>query len=49
MDGTLLVLPAGSLDCDVPIPPTAHIFVSRKANWDKGLELLPTFEELPDF
>ncbi len=48
MDGKLLVLPAGSLDCDAPIPPTAHIFVSRKANWDKGLEMLPSFDELPE-
>ena len=48
MGGTLLVVPAGSLDCDAPIPPTAHIFVSRKANWDEGLEKLPVFVGLPE-
>ncbi|MFW5489091.1 MAG: GFA family protein [Desulfovibrio sp.] len=48
MEGKLLVVPAGSLDCDTPIGPDAHIFVSRKANWDKDLEKLPTFKELPE-
>jgi len=48
MDGALLAVPAGSLDCDAPLAPTAHIFVSRKANWDEGLEKVPAFEELPE-
>lgn len=48
MDGTLLVVPAGSLDCDAPILPTAHIFASRKANWDENLEKIPVFKELPE-
>lgn len=48
MDGALLVVPAGSLDSDVPIRPDAHIFIANKANWDSGLENVPTFERLPD-
>ncbi|MBG0777002.1 MAG: GFA family protein [Desulfovibrionaceae bacterium] len=46
--GGMLVVPAGSLDCDAPLPPTAHIFVSHKANWDTGLEKIPAFGELPE-
>ncbi|MGE4291760.1 MAG: GFA family protein [Desulfovibrio sp.] len=48
MEGRLLVVPAGSLDCDAPILPQAHIYVSRKANWDEGLNALPAFDELPE-
>ena len=49
MGGGLLVVPAGSLDDDIPIPAAAaHIFVSRRAGWDEGLERLPVFDELPE-
>ena len=44
MGGDLLMVPAGSLDGDVPIFPRAHIFVSCKANWDKDLEKIPRFD-----
>lgn len=47
MNGTVLVVPAGSLDCDVTIRPTAHIFVASKANWDDALERVPMIEKLP--
>jgi hypothetical protein len=47
MGGDLLVVPAGSLDCDIPITPTAHIFISSKANWDKDLHKLPMIETVP--
>ena len=43
----LLVVPAGCLDCDISIIPTAHIFISSKANWDKDLHTLPMIETLP--
>jgi len=46
-NGTLLVVPAGSLDTDVPIKPQGHIYVSRKANWDRELEKVVHFDELP--
>ena len=47
MNGALLAVPAGSLDSDVSIRPTAHIFVASKANWDDGLERVPRVERLP--
>jgi len=47
MGGELLVVPAGSLDCDISIPATAHIFTGSKANWDKDLHELPMIETLP--
>lgn len=48
MDGTLLVVPAGSLDSDVPNRPDGHIFTARRANWDTALETVPAFDGLPD-
>lgn len=42
MNGTLLVVPAGSLDTDVPIRPNAHIFCSSRAGWDQALENIPS-------
>jgi hypothetical protein len=47
MDGTLLAVPAGSLDCRLDKKPDGHIFVSNKANWDESLEKLKKFERLP--
>ena len=47
MNGTLLKVPAGSLDSDLHIRPDAHIFVSSKANWDEALEQVPRVEKLP--
>ena len=47
MNGTLLVVPAGSLDSEVPIRPNAHIFVSSRAGWDDALEKIPAVERLP--
>lgn len=43
----LLVVPAGCLDTEIPMLPTAHIFTSSKAVWDEGLEDVPKFEGLP--
>ena len=47
MNGTLLKVPAGSLDSDVLIRPEAHIFSSSKANWDDALEKIPKVPKLP--
>ena len=47
MDGALLVVPAGSLDSDVPLMPDAHIFTASRANWDSALERVPSREGLP--
>lgn len=47
MDGALLVVPAGSLDSEVPLRPDAHIFVASRARWDDALEQIPQIERLP--
>lgn len=43
----LLVVPAGCLDSKVSMSPTAHIFMSSKADWDREVEKAPKFEKLP--
>jgi len=48
MGGKLLVVPAGSLDSDVPIKPHGHIFCANRANWDKDLEKVKKFDKLPE-
>lgn len=48
MDGGLLVVPAGSLDSDVPIKPQGHIYWGNKANWDDALEKIVKFNQLPN-
>ncbi len=47
MNGKLLVVPAGSLDTDIDIIPTGHIYLNEKANWDDNLEKYPHYDELP--
>lgn len=47
MEGKLLVVPAGSLDTEVHLRPTGHIFTDRKANWDENLEEVRKFPGLP--
>ena len=44
----VLIVPAGSLDTDVSILPSAHIFSSSKTNWEEMSEEVPTFEKLPE-
>lgn len=44
----LLVVPAGCLDTNSSILPTAHIFSSSKASWDGKLGEVPEFEGLPE-
>lgn len=42
--GSLLVVPAGSLDTPIDLRPDAHIFCASRAEWDHALEdvaLLP--------
>jgi len=48
MNDTLVVVPAGSLDSNVDIVPTAHIYMNEKANWDTNLEKVPKYETLPE-
>lgn len=47
LHGKQLVVPAGSLDTEVPTVPHGHIFVSSKANWDDQLERVRKFDKLP--
>jgi hypothetical protein len=47
MNGALLVVPAGSLDGDVPIHPDAHIFAASRANWDRALQDIPSVAGFP--
>lgn len=47
-NANLLVVPAGCLDTEITILPTAHIFSSSKAVWDEGLGEIPKFEGFPD-
>lgn len=46
-DGALVVVPAGSLNSNVPIRPDAHIFVASRANWDLALESIPSIAGFP--
>jgi hypothetical protein len=48
MEGTLLVVPAGCLDSDVPIQPQGHIYFANRANWDNDLGKVPRFDQLPE-
>jgi hypothetical protein len=47
LNGQLLVVPAGSLNSEVAIKPTAHIFVASRASWDRELEKTPMIDRLP--
>ena len=47
MDGKFLVVPAGSLDTEIKIKPSGHIFCSSRASWDDGLENIKKFETFP--
>ncbi|TGD74345.1 GFA family protein [Mangrovimicrobium sediminis] len=48
MGGNICIVPAGSLDGDVPIPPQAHIFFARQASWEESLGHIPSFPDFPD-
>ena len=47
MEGTLLVVPAGCLDSEVPIGPDAHICVSDSPSWSLDPENIPKIQGLP--
>lgn len=44
----LLVIPAGCLDTQIAMSPTAHLFTASKACWENALGELPQFEGLPE-
>ncbi|WP_223671263.1 GFA family protein [Kangiella shandongensis] len=45
--GKLIVVPAGCLDDDIPIKPTAHIFMDDKAKWEAGLNSCKKYSNAP--
>ncbi len=47
LDDKLLVVPAGSLDTEVQITPTAHLFCKSRARWDHQLESIQQFDQYP--
>lgn len=47
MEGRLVVVPAGSLDSELSIIPSAHIFCSSQVSWEDGLETVKRFETFP--
>ena len=44
----LLVVPAGCLDTELSLLPTAHIFTSSRAGWDQASDEVPEFDGLPE-
>jgi len=42
-----LLVPAGCLDSELSLRPTAHIFSESRALWDKDLETVKAFAKLP--
>ena len=42
-----VILPAGTLDDDSFLEPTAHIFYASRSSWEDKLKNLNCFEELP--
>ncbi len=47
MDGALVIVPAGSLDTEIGMRPTAHICLADRAAWDDRLETVPGLQGLP--
>lgn len=43
----MLVVPAGCLDSELSLSPTAHIFAASKATWESALGDVPEFDGLP--
>lgn len=43
-----VVVPAGSLNDDSFLTPTAHIFCASRASWEDKLATVKRFDELPD-
>lgn len=48
MNNELVVVPAGSLDQDISIKPTAHIFTSSSATWESDIVGITSYEQFPE-
>ena len=44
----VLMVPAGSLDCEIDIIPTARIFTARQHSWVQSINNAREYAELPD-
>ena len=44
----VLMVPAGSLDCEIDIIPTARIFTARRHSWVQSINNAREYAELPD-
>ena len=44
----MLVVPAGCLDTEVTLTPTAHLFMASSASWEVKLSEVPKFKRLPE-
>lgn len=42
-----VVLPAGTLDDDASLEPTAHIYYASRSSWENKMSDLKCFDELP--
>lgn len=47
MNGNLVVIPAGCLDQEISVKPTAHIFSSSSPAWAHNLENVISYDLLP--
>jgi hypothetical protein len=47
MEGSLLVVPAGSLDSDLHISPKGHIYMESRAPWDNNSDKIPEYPQQP--
>lgn len=47
IQGQFLIVPAGSLDTPLAKRPDAHICAASRADWDRALESVPSFDALP--
>ena len=46
-EGTHVIIPAGTLDCDPQVRPVVHIHVASKAAWYEITDALPQFAVMP--
>ncbi|KTC78169.1 GFA family protein [Legionella brunensis] len=46
-ENSYVVLPAGTLDEDSSLVPTAHIFCASRSSWEDKIKDLRRFDELP--
>lgn len=47
-EADLLIVPAGSLNDDPDLRPTAHIYMGSRAGWDNHLEQVDAYDEMPE-